>query len=190
MVTVPNLWEQYVIDALVKKGYDVYLPFKDKGIDLLAIRDWERGRPARIQVKGSRMYPTSSAFYPEGCWHRLNKEKVLKGRDAVDLFIFAWARFGKRGLPEMQYLMVPTGILIDRLSHYQKGRWDMYISAGQRGSKRHVADLRPSPGERWPDMVQGDGSLVDPQRDYTEYLNDWAIIDALARGATRRRKAA
>ncbi len=190
MATVPNLWEQYVIDALVKRRYEVYLPFKDKGIDLLAIRNWESGCPVRVQVKGSRTWQTSWPSHTEGCWHRLNREKVIKGRGALDLFIFVWAHFGRRGLPEMQYLMVPTDELIDRLSRYQKGRWDIYIWTGQRGSKRHAADLRPSPGERRTDLVQGDGATVDPQRDYTKYLNNWAIIDALARGAARQRKAA
>lgn len=192
MATVPNLWEQYVIDNLAKQGFEVYLPFKDKGIDLLAIRDWQRARPVRVQVKGSRVYPDSdSPFYPEGCWHRLNKEKLIRSRHAVDVFVFVWPSFrnAESGRPDMQYLIVPVGDLIDRLRHYQKGRWDMYISLGQQGGKSRVADLRRSPGERLATILLGDGTLADPQRDYTEYLNNWDSIAGLARGTARQLRA-
>ncbi len=181
MATVPDLWEQCVIDVLRRKGFEVYLPFKDNGIDLLAVRDWQQGQPKRIQVKGSRTYPNpTTLLYPEACWHRLSKEKVTKGCDATDLFVLVWPRFGLHGRPEMQFLVVPTRDLIERLSDYQNGRWDMYISAGQRNGKWRVVDLRPSPGERLADILRGDGTLVNPHRDYTQYLNNWGALESAA----------
>lgn len=182
-MTIPNFWEQAVFDTLSKRGYEVYLPWKDKGIDLLAIRNWDR--PVSIQVKGSRVFtePHRPDFLP-GTWYTLNRKKVESMQDDVDVFVFVWPRFGKYGLPEIQFLVVPTAELIGKKSAYaESDSWHMYFSMGERASNTwQVADLREvSRNKTEPANIQRD----DP-KDYTKYLK-WDVVDNLARGAGRLR---
>jgi Holliday junction resolvase-like predicted endonuclease len=84
----PNAGEVLVGNHLEKHGWNVYLPTRDIGVDLLAERD---DRLVRVQVKESRTY--DNAANPEVAWTSWTQlthaqlEKAITMR--VDLFVFS-----------------------------------------------------------------------------------------------------
>lgn len=80
-------YEEFLVgEALEKRGWQVYVPTKDAGIDLLAERD---RITIRVQVKGSRTYLTINDNIPWNSWTQLRPDALRRATEiGVDLFVF------------------------------------------------------------------------------------------------------
>ena len=86
--------ELQVAGELLRRGYDVFVPFVDTGVDLIASLD---GRFILIQVKESKFYPEKRVF-----WQEIRKKAFdnTKGKDIFYIFTLKGT--------EMNYLIVPS----------------------------------------------------------------------------------
>jgi hypothetical protein len=146
------------------RGYEVWLPAKDRGIDLLAEQE---GRFLRLQVKESRTYPSGNPVAGWSSWSQLTSDQLLRAVALnVDFFVFvvhAPDESGRRLKFAPFFVVVPPRILDARLGAYRPGvdrtvywcrdedmkLWDL------RGKDQRTAGL----------------SFKTPERDFTEYLN-------------------
>ena len=87
--------ELQVAGELLRCGYDVFVPFVDAGIDLVAKVD---GRFVSIQVKESKFYLRRKRY-----WQEIRKKPFdrNKGEDVFYVFVL------RRGA-EINYLVVPS----------------------------------------------------------------------------------
>ena len=87
--------ELQVAGELLRRGYDVFVPFVDAGIDLVAKVD---ERFVSVQVKESKFYPSRRRY-----WQEIRKKPFdrNKGKDVFYVFVL------RRGA-EINYLVVPS----------------------------------------------------------------------------------
>jgi len=123
--------ELLVAGELLSRGYNVFIPFVDAGIDLVALID---KRYVSIQVKQSKLYQRRGKF--THYWQSLNKKSFdqNKGKDVFYIFVL------KHGT-EINYLIVPS-LWIDENSEkfdLVKGeRWQLYFTPIKDGKIREV----------------------------------------------------
>jgi hypothetical protein len=166
----PNPGEVLVGNQLEKHGWNVYLPAKDVGIDLLAERG---GRLVRLQVKESRTY--DNVNNPEvnwTSWTRLTQEQLSKAAGVgVSWFVFVVHAPGARGHRQsfdVLYVIIACGELERRLSAYQDG------------TERTVYWYADGDGKLWElrgmTSRKAGASFRTPERDFTMHLNNWDLI--------------
>jgi len=139
--------EMLVAGELLARGYDVFIPLVDAGIDLVAIIE---KRIVLIQVKQSKLYQRRGKF--THYWQTLNKKSFdeNKGKNVFYIFVL------KHGA-EINYLIVPS-LWLDKNSEkfdLVKGeRWQLYFSPIKDGK---IMEVRRS------------------DLDMTPFLNNWDI---------------
>jgi hypothetical protein len=100
MSGIGHIGELRVMEFLrKKKGMDIYLPLKDKGIDFIAVK---RNKFFQIQVKTS-MFQKNSYF-----WFDLYRNRMIFSDNT--LYIFVCATLGRRRFMDKSenYLVVPS----------------------------------------------------------------------------------
>jgi hypothetical protein len=169
----PNAGEILVGNQLEKHGWNVYLPTRDLGIDLLAERG---GRFMRVQVKESRTY--DNVNNPEvdwTSWTRLTREQLVKAIElGVDRFVFvvhAPDSRGHRQRFDVFYVIIAPEELEQRLSAYQNGT-DRTVY-WYRDGERRLWELRGKTSKA------AGADFKTPEREFTRYLDNWT--DAAAR---------
>jgi hypothetical protein len=142
-----NLYEQWVFDAVSKAGLQVFIPYKDKGVD--AVLTDGSSKFLRIQVKGSRSF-----VHPDNIngWYVINPDKLEKSASMTDLWVFVWGEPGKGGAFEPQFVALPPKDLyaryvtrtihniIDEEEPSKDGRWHIYL--GRVPGRSDVVDFR------------------------------------------------
>ena len=160
-----NIYEQWAYDTLEKKGFAVFTPIKDRGVDCIVVDKDFRGRPQRIQIKGSRTYGDG------GAWVQFTKARLEASTKITDFFVFVWTKQSNKGRLLPQFLVVPTNELDKRLRSYAK------LSAGKYNFEPYPDGASVFDTRGWSERKQG-WPPSDPTRDYTEYLNAWEQISA------------
>jgi len=150
--------------------YEVWIPAKDDGIDLLVTHKTRNAKPVRIQVKHSRGFDARHALPDEylGCargWYTLNPKKIRKSR--ADLWIFVILTLQH----EKHFVIVPTKELIRRIPRDTKEKWHMYLSVWGKDCCFNTRQMNK--GEL---LAALDGGTVTLEQDYTEFLDNWDLI--------------
>ncbi len=163
----PTPGELLVGQELEKRGYQVYIPTKDKGIDLLATKG---AAVLRSQVKESRVYLQPSGSPAWTSWTQLRSSSLRDAAErGVDLFVFvihALDETGGRVKFKPLYVVIPPMDLEERLRRYRPGK-DRSVYWYVDGNRR-LWELR---GKRWVDTnYEGVG-----ERDFTDYLHAWPL---------------
>lgn len=97
--------ELLVATELLRRGYDVYLPLVDTGIDLVCLpREYDR-EALRIQVKVSRQY-RNNRF-----WIKMNVKTLDEA--CIDVFVFVLMEEAR-----VNYLVVPSRFLVDHRDEF------------------------------------------------------------------------
>lgn len=164
----PTPGEVLVGDKLEDRGWTVYLPAKDVGIDLLVERD---GRFVRLQVKESRTYDNQNASMGWHSWSQLKPDALRRASDlGVDAFVFvvhAPDERGHRRRFELFYMLINPRDLDNRLAAYRST------------PDRAVAWYRDHGGHVWEVRGKTAGSagasFRTPERDFTRHLNNWDL---------------
>ena len=154
------------------KKYEVWVPTKDRGVDLLVTHKKDKHRPVKLQVKFSRGY-TPKITPPEETlaygWFTLHPMKIRAS--PADLWVFVTLTL--RQTPH--FVIVPTTELARRIPLKGGRMWNIYLIVLRNGkcynkrelTKAEKRDL-PSNGvkyERW---------------DYTKYLGNWNLLGKVA----------
>ena len=170
-----NIYEQWACDRLQKERFEVFVAYKDRGVDCIVTdKDFE-GRHQRIQIKGSRIHSTERDGSGLG-WFQVNEGKLDEAVTITDFWIFVWADVGKQGRLDPIFLVCPTGMLRARLGGYARARangtFDLYLQHRRVPGKHIVLDTRDDP------------SPSDPDRNYSTYFENWqSLRDAVGRGS-------
>lgn len=155
-----NIFEQWTFDELGKQGFAIFTPYKDKGVDCIVIGKDIKGRPQRIQIKGSRAYGDG------GGWYQFQQSKLKQATEITDFWIFVITTVGKKGRFVPEFFVIPTTDLYEKLSQYSatsQGRYNLYLGSKDEDGKR--LDKR---GYKSGEPIEA--------RDYTNYHNAWKRI--------------
>lgn len=161
------------INRKLGKKYEVWVPTKDTGTDLLVTRKRGRQRPVRLQVKFSRGYtPTSipADMLKAWGWFTLNPKKIAKSN--ADLWVFIIRTWQHTD----HFILIPTRELLERKPRRAGKMWNMYLAGFADGTCYNVRDLSKS--EKQLALVYG---VEDPKHDYSEYFENWKLLDQMSR---------
>lgn len=150
------------------KKYEVWVPTKDEGVDLLVTRRKGKQRPVRVQVKFSRSFETklvpAEKFLARG-WFTLKPDKLRKSK--ADLWVFAILTLRHQAY----YVLVPTRELVKRIPKKPGKMWNLYLTVFRpkqcydlRGVKKDEAHIVVLGGKR------------NKRLDYTEFLENWSLL--------------
>jgi hypothetical protein len=159
------------------KKYEVFVPSKDSGTDLLVVPKGRRkGRPVRLQVKFSRSFEGAmdygipdDQFRARG-WYTLNPSKIRKS-DA-DLWVFAIVTFRHQG----HYVLVPTRELRRRIPRSAGKTWHLYLTVLSKNRCYNFRDLK-----RADHALAAAKGMKDRKRDYSSFLEDWNVLKRMAK---------
>lgn len=143
--------ELVVAGELLSRGYDVFIPFVDCGVDLVALVE---NRFVQIQVKQSKLYQRGGK--PTHYWQSL-KKKTFDSNKGVNVFYIFVLRRGA----EINYLIVPSLWIDENIAKFsmdKKGKIQLYFSQIRNGK---IKEERKS------------------GLDMTNFLNNWDILTSL-----------
>lgn len=155
--------------------FDVWVPTKDTGVDLLVTRKGRRGASVALQVKFSRGFSIRAEMARHliaTSWYTLEPKKVLASR--ADLWVFVILTLKH----EVHFVVIPTRELRRRIPRRGSGTWNLYLWVFDGGSCYQVRDLRHE--ERLNAMHRG---VRDRHRDFSHWLENWQQLDRLSRTA-------
>lgn len=156
--------------------YDVWVPAKDTGVDLLVTRKDRSRRSAALQVKFSRSFeiPEKIADHVVATsWFQPDPRKV---RDSTaDLWVFVILTLRH----EAHFVVIPTAELRERLPGAPGSRWSLYLWVY--GDRTTCYDVRGLRAAEQRDTIEG--GVRDPKRDYSKWLGAWDLLDRTTKGS-------
>jgi hypothetical protein len=160
--------------------YDVWVPTKDSGVDLLVTRTPRRGRAVGLQVKFSRSFSIREELARHliaTSWFTLDPAKIRNSQ--ADLWVFAILTLKH----EEHFVVIPTRELRKRIPRGIGKRWNLYLWVFDDESCYQVRDLG-----REGELEILHRGVRDPHRDFPEWLEHWKLLDRLTRNARRPAK--
>lgn len=153
--------------------YDVWVPTKDSGVDLLVTCKRRRGKAVALQVKFSRGFGIREEMARHliaTSWFTLDPVKVRKSQ--ADLWVFVILTLKH----EEHFVVIPTRELRKRLPRGNGGKWNLYLWVFDDGACYQVRDLGR---EETLDVLHR--GVRDPQRDFSEWLEQWKLLETLTK---------
>jgi len=162
------------IGRTLKQHFDVWLPVRDTGVDLLLTprnTKSKRSKPIKLQVKFSRSFSAKfehDDFVARG-WFKLNTAKFVKSEADVWVFVILTMRH------EPYYLLVPIDELKRRMPRPRPATWHMYFTLF-RSSKSAKLCLETRTLKKHDVVSMLDSGEPDPRLDYTKFLDNWSVL--------------
>jgi hypothetical protein len=163
---------EYLVGLHVQQrlGFNVWVPAKDTGIDLL-VTDRKNHHTVSLQAKyGKDFLPGKSAVLRESLrclsWFTLNRAKLKESR--AEFWVFVLHSFKSK--PD--FIVIPTAELKLRMAGiHGSDRLHIYFCSTKENHCWQTRGLRD-------DMLQMEGVRKEPLRDFTQYLNasGWAAL--------------
>ena len=153
--------------------YDVWVPTKDSGVDLLVTRKRRRGRAVGLQVKFSRGFSIREDMARHMLaigWYTLDPKKIRKSQ--ADLWVFVILTLKH----EVHFIVMPTRELRKRVPRGGGKIWHLYLSVFDHGLCYKTRDLRRE--EQLDLYLRG---VADRRRDFSVWLENWNLLDRLTR---------
>ncbi|MBK8205298.1 MAG: hypothetical protein IPK87_00765 [Planctomycetes bacterium] len=155
-------------DKHLAKRFNVWVPTKDSGVDLLVTRKKRDGRPVGLQVKFSRSYwfiKELAGKVQATSWFRLDPAKIRNS--TADLWVFVIITLKHK----QHFVVIPTRELAKRIPKKCGKRWDLYLWVYP-GKKCY--NMRDVCNE---DRVAAlDCGVKDRARDFTRWLENWDLL--------------
>jgi len=161
------------INRKLGRKFDVWVPSKDSGVDLLVTRKRREGKAVRLQVKFSRSFDIREELARHvvaTSWFRLEPSKVRKS--LADLWVFAVLTLKH----EEHFVVIPKRELQRRIPRNPGKRWDLYLWVYDNGSCYQVRDLNTE--DKLETIHRG---VRDRRRDFSEWLENWKVLEKLSR---------
>jgi hypothetical protein len=162
------------INRTLGRKYDVWVPTKDTGVDLLVTRKRRQGRAVGLQVKFSRSFSIQEELARHliaTSWFTLQPKKIRES--PADLWVFVILTLKH----EEHFVVVPTAELRKCIPRGSSAKWNLYLWVYDDGSCYQVRDL--SSEERLGTMRHG---VRDRRRDFSKWLGSWALLERYTRG--------
>jgi hypothetical protein len=165
----------YIEHRFRAKGYEVWVPSKDTGVDLL-VTNRNHKKAVALQVKFSKDYIPSmrNALHrdiQECGWFKPNTEKLEESQ--ADFWVFALHRFNHK---ELDYVILPPNKLLTKLRSIhgvQSKVLQSYIWVTKEGKCWETRGLKRIDQDRI-----ADGSYENAARDLTPFLNKWSLLES------------
>jgi hypothetical protein len=151
--------------------YDVWVPTKDSGVDLLVTRKRRQGRAVGLQVKFSRGFSIGEEMARHlvaTSWYTLDPSKIRKSQ--ADLWVFVILTLKH----EEHFVVIPTLELRRRIPRGVSKIWHLYLSVFDDGSCYQIRNL--SKDEKLDLHLRG---VRERYRDFSEWLEHWRLLDKL-----------
>ena len=151
--------------------FDVWVPTKDSGVDLLVTRKRRQGKAVGLQVKFSRSFNIREEMARHliaTSWFTLDPVKVRKSQ--ADLWVFVILTLKH----EEHFVVIPTRELRKRIPRGSASKWNLYLWVFDDGSCYQVRDLGR---EETLDILHR--GVRDRHRDFSEWLENWKLLDRL-----------
>jgi hypothetical protein len=174
---------EYLVGSFIEehfKNLNVWIPSKDTGIDLL-VTNAKNSRAVSLQVKFSKDFnPThrtlllQSKLSAAGWW--THQEKKIKDSKA-DFWVFALPSFTEH---QTHFIIIPPEILLRRLrTIHDKNKKSLhsYLWVTKSSQCWEARGLNNADQE----MLVFD-RLRNRIRDFTQFLNNWSVIEKRLRG--------
>jgi hypothetical protein len=168
---------EFLVGDLINRKFghkfNVWVPTKDSGIDLLVTRKRLRGKAVGLQVKFSRSFDIPQELAGRviaTSWYKLDPKKVRKSE--ADLWVFAILTLRH----EQHFVVIPTRELQKRVPCGRSKMWNLYLWVYADGSCYQVRDLNNE--ERFDAVRHG---VRDRNRDFSEWLDNWKLMDKFSR---------
>jgi len=162
---------EYLVGSYIEKNfksYNVWVPSKDSGVDLLITNKTNR-KPISLQVKFSKDYHGKDVdpAIKSGGWWTFNRDKMKNSK--ADYWVLVLYRFQTR---DSDFMVIPPKRLIELYSSL--GRTDKTIN-----SYLWVTNDKHKMCWETRDLFKNDkrqiaqGKFRDASRNWTKYLNKW-----------------
>lgn len=158
------------INRKFRRKYDVWVPTKDDGVDLLVTRKDRDAKPVGLQVKFSRSYKMPEEIVRHiraTSWFRIEPAKIRKS--AADLWVFVLITLKQ----EQHFVIVPTKELKRRIPANCGKHWDIYLWVYDGGKCFDMRDL--SKNDKLDSVYRG---VKEPRRDFSKWLENWDLLRA------------
>jgi hypothetical protein len=163
------------INRRLGRKYDVWVPTKDSGVDLLVTRKGRRGKAAGLQVKFSRGFSINEEMARHliaTSWFTLEPRKIRRSQADLWVFVILTLKHAEH------FVVIPTQELRKRIPHRGRTKWNLYLWVYDDGSCYQVRDLGKE--ERLDTVHRG---VRDSHRDFSEWLEHWELLDRYTEGA-------
>jgi hypothetical protein len=153
--------------------YDVWVPTKDSGVDLLVTRKGRKSKSVGLQVKFSRSFDVHKKLSRDvlaTSWYTLDPKKIRRSEADLWVFVFMTLRH------ERYFVLIPTSELRRRIPRGRRSKWNLYLWAYADGSCYQVRDLdlegRLNAVHR---------RVLDRYRDFSIWIDNSRLLDKLSR---------
>lgn len=162
------------INRRLGSKYEVWVPTKDTGVDLLVTRKRGRGKAVGLQVKFSRSFSIREELARHliaTSWFTLEPKRIRTSR--ADLWVFVILTLKH----EEHFVVIPVAELQKRIPRGSNTKWNLYLWVYDDGSCYQVRDLRNE--ERLDTMHHG---VLDWRRDFSKWLECWELLEKYTKG--------
>lgn len=149
--------------------FDVWVPTKDSGIDLLVTRKGQKGKAVALQVKFSRSFEVSlelTRHVVATSWYKLDPEGIRRSEAELWVFVILTLRH------EPHFVLIPTSELRKRIPRGSGKTWHLYLWIYANESCFQARDLKNE--ERLNAVYRG---VRDPHRDFSPWLENWKLLE-------------
>lgn len=153
--------------------YNVWVPTKDSGVDLLVTRKGGKGRAVGLQVKFSRSWDIPEELIRDvlaTSWYTLDPKKIRQSEADLWVFVFMTLRH------ERYFVLIPTTELRKRIPRSSKSKWNLYLWACADGACYQVRDLNR---EGRLDAVRR--GVKDRSQDFSKWFENWSLLQKFSR---------
>jgi hypothetical protein len=161
------------INRKLGRKYDVWVPTKDSGVDLLVTNKRRRRASVGLQVKFSRgfdIHEDMARHLIATSWFKLDPTKVRTSRADLWVFVILTLRH------EKHFVVIPLRELQKRIPRRRSKVWHLYLAVLNNRSCYQVRDLRK---EEQLDLYHR--GVQDRNRDFSAWLEKWNLLDKLTK---------
>ena len=154
-----------------RRAYDVWVPAKDSGVDLLVTRKDRRGRPVALQAKFSRSFKIDVSLGEEARgWFTLKPAKIRAS--TADIWVFVVVTWKHKE----HYLLIPTAELQKLLPRSHGGIWHLYLTImkGKDDRYKFYQTLGLRKAEK---RALAENPPKDKKRDLSRWMDRWDLLD-------------
>jgi hypothetical protein len=155
------------------RKYNVWVPTKDSGVDLLVTRKTGEGKPVGLQVKFSRSFDIPDELTRHvlaTSWYALDPKKIRGSESDLWVFVFMTLRH------ERYFVLIPTADLRKRIPRDCGSKWNLYLWAYSGGACYQVRDLNLE-GRR--NAVRR--GVKERNRDFSKWFENWGLLEKHSR---------
>jgi hypothetical protein len=167
---IRNLWslepaECIVAEELQQRGFEVYFPIRDVGVDLLVTKGEEH---IKIQVKESRYYPRHrwKSGHVGHSWHQVKERKLRESEADFFIFLTYLPIHGEHKVSKFQnvFLIVPKHELEKRSEVKDSGKSKLFSFCFHFEKTQEVYDERITV------------PITNELADYSQFLGAWNLL--------------